>query len=275
LKLEIWLLGTPSIALEGRRLEFSRRKTEAILYYLAGKGVDISASSAANLLWPEYAPDRARASLRRTLCDATAVAGRRLIERRGRCIGFAADLEIGCDAQLFMALSSRGLVDGDIASLGKAASIYRGEFLEGFYLDDALIFEDWQLLESENFKNRAAEVFRRLAQIRLGSGGLEEAEAWGRRLAATDPLAPAGHRLLMEIAAARGNIPEALKDYEVYARILERELGAKPDPELEVLRDKIRAGERSPRPSRPSMAPEKARHAPLRTPAQRDVDMGT
>lgn len=242
MKLEIRLLGPPAILLDGALLIFSRRKTEALLYYLAGRGADIASSSAADLLWPEFEPQRAKASLRRALCDSTAVAGRRLVERRGRSIGFSGELEIGCDATDFALLAERGLAEGDEVALSGAAALYRGEYLEGFYLDDALLFEDWQLLEAQHFKTRASEVFQRLARLEIDSGRLDEAEEWARRLAKTDPLAGSGHRLLMEIAAARGDAPEAIERYEVYATILERELGARPDPSLEAFKNSLAAG---------------------------------
>lgn len=272
-RLEIRLLGPPAVLLDGRALVFSRRKTEALLYYLAGRSSETAASSIAGLLWSEYPPERSRASLRRALCDSAAVAGRRILERKGRRLGFASDLEVDRDAARFAALASKGLAEGDEESLLGAAALYRGEYLEGFYLDDALFFEDWQLLEAANFRDRATEVLARLALLRMEAGRLDEAEDWASRLAEAAPLCASGHRLLMELAAARGDAPEALRRYDVYARLLERELGAKPDPSVEELRLRLASGRTAgeARRARPAGGVAAA-EGPL--PALRDAEMG-
>ncbi len=250
MKLQIRILGPPDISLGGVTVPFSRRKTEALFYYLAGRGGDLAAVSAASLLWPEFPPDRARASLRRALSDSAQTAGRHLLERRGRMIGFAGELEVSCDALDFASLSRHGLEADDEGMLAQSAALYRGEFLEGFYLDDALLFEDWQLLEAECYRTRAADVLARLVEKSLAAGRLAEAEERALHLSELAPLSGVGHRLLMELAWARGDTPEALRCYEAYARLLDRELGARPDKNLGELRLRISSGEKPPLPRR-------------------------
>jgi hypothetical protein len=44
-----------------------------------------------------------------------------------------------------------------------------------------------------------------------------------------------GYRLLMEVLAARGNIAEALREYEELRVLLRDELGATPSPQIQAL----------------------------------------
>ncbi|HUX40115.1 MAG TPA: BTAD domain-containing putative transcriptional regulator [Rectinemataceae bacterium] len=237
--LQIRLLGSPEFFLDSAPFHLARRKTTALLAYLADKDSPVAANSAAGLLWPEFAPDRARASLRHAISDAAAAAGLPIVERSGRNIRFNSQTVIESDVGLFRKTAAEGLMTGDELMLAKAATLYRGNFLEGFYLDDALMFEDWQLLEAENLKSQATEVLSRLAESNLASGLVVKAENWARRLSEISPLCGAAHRILMELSIARGDIADALNRYSMYAKILSRELGIKPDIRIEEIRAKI------------------------------------
>lgn len=239
MKLEMKTLGSPEFALDGAPLRFARRKTMALLLYLGARSPEIAANSAAGLLWPEFPPDKARASLRHAIADAANVASRPIIVRTGMQLSLSADLSLDCDVVAFREASKKGLMDGDRKSLLRAAHLYRGSFLEGFYLDDALIFEDWQLLEAENCRSLADEVLTRLAETDLEEGRIVEAEMWARRLSEISPLSGTAHRILMELAIGQGNVADAINRYSVYARLLERELGLRPDPRVEAVRARI------------------------------------
>ena len=65
--LSIELLGTPRVSLEGRGLRFGRKKSLALLCYLAVEGGEHRRSELAELLWPRSDGRRARADLRSTL----------------------------------------------------------------------------------------------------------------------------------------------------------------------------------------------------------------
>jgi DNA-binding SARP family transcriptional activator len=237
--LQIRLLGSPEFFLDSAPFRLPRRKTTALLAYLADKDSPVPANSAASLLWPEFAPDKARASLRHAISDATSAAGHPLVERSGRNIKFNSEFQIESDVGAFRKAAAEGLLTGDEAMLEKAAALYRGNFLEGFYLDDALMFEDWQLLEAENLRSQATEVISRLAENNLASGLVVKAENWARRLSEVSPLCGAAHRILMELSIARGDIADALNRYSMYTKILSRELGIKPDMRIEEIRAKI------------------------------------
>ena len=65
--LSIRLLGPLEVSFEGRRTRFERKKTLALLCYLAAEGGKRSRGELAELLWPQSDERRARTDLRSTL----------------------------------------------------------------------------------------------------------------------------------------------------------------------------------------------------------------
>ncbi|HRW24726.1 MAG TPA: BTAD domain-containing putative transcriptional regulator [Spirochaetia bacterium] len=241
---EFSLFGMPRLELDGRAVEPGRKKSSALLYYMAAERGPLERSAAAGLLWPEFPPDRARGSLRAALLDIERAAGARLFAAGGSCLAFDDGLELRVDAAEFIRLSDLGFAsrDGDVIPLLKsAADLYRGPFLSGFYLKDAYEFEDWQLRMSDRFRHRAARVLERLSEQYRLAGMLDEAADTAERLIAAAPLHEAGHRLVMLSLYDRGDAVAASMHYEEYAASLDRQLGIKPEPSLRDLHDAIRA----------------------------------
>jgi predicted ATPase/DNA-binding SARP family transcriptional activator len=234
--IEFFLLGKPCIRLDGRPLSFSRRKTAALLFYLACRAEPLGRSAAAGLLWPESPPERARQSLRQALLDAAAVAGRPLVEGEGRFLRAANGMAMRTDTAAFTAKAEQGIsaakADPQAArrALLEAELAYRGEFLEGFYLDDSLGFEEWQLEEAERLRCLGATVSVTLARLALEEGEAEEAEAKARRAIEIAPLFEAGHCLLAEALTAAGNITAARVHARTYAGLLAKDGSLKPGP---------------------------------------------
>jgi SARP family transcriptional regulator, regulator of embCAB operon len=73
------------------------------------------------------------------------------------------------------------------------------------------------------------------ASLRIGGSELATAERAATSLVALAPFRESGHRLLMEVLAARGNHAEALQAYERLRTQLREELGAAPSPATQEL----------------------------------------
>ena len=73
--LSVSLLGPPLAEVDGQPLSVDTRKATALLAYLAVEPGRHGRESLAALLWPDYAPDRARAALRRTLSTLRSALG--------------------------------------------------------------------------------------------------------------------------------------------------------------------------------------------------------
>jgi DNA-binding SARP family transcriptional activator len=85
---------------------------------------------------------------------------------------------------------------------------------------------------------RALELVGRSC-VEIGGGELATAERAARSLIAQAPYRESGHRLLMEVLAARGNAAEALVVYEELRRRLRDELGAAPSAPTQELHRRL------------------------------------
>ena len=146
-----------------------------------------------------------------------------------------------------------------VSRLRTAAEAYRGEFLKGFYLNDAPDFDLWVDLQRAAWRGRLGLVYDRLSGFLMETGEFEDAIASAAAWTARLPLSEEAHRRLMEVQLTAGDGPGALNTYETFRSLSRRELGAEPGPEIEALAS--RAGERVPvHPSRraPAGAPPAA-----------------
>ncbi len=114
----------------------------------------------------------------------------------------------------------------------RAISLYAGPFLDGFHVKGAPEFERWAEGERTQLAAQYASALERLAADAQGRGNLHAAVEWRRRLASLDPLDSRYALGLMEVLAASGDRPAALKHAQVHAAVVKAELDAPPDPAI-------------------------------------------
>src|SRR5262249_60101700 len=84
-----------------------------------------------------------------------------------------------------------------VASLARAADLYHGELLCGYY-------EDWVLGERTRLAERYFQALDQLIALLEEAGDLPRALAYARRAVRADPLREEMHRDLMRLLAAAG-----------------------------------------------------------------------
>ena len=242
--LRLSLLGPPEALCDGVPLSVDTRKATALLAYLAVEPGRHGRDVLAELLWPEYAPDRARAALRRTLSTLRSALG-------GRWLAVARDavaLEregVLLDVDEFRRLAG----GGDLAELEQAAALQRGVFLAGFGLRDSAPFDDWQSLQAGTLARELGGVLDRLAEGLGERGSHVRAIEHARRRLALDPLNETAHRRLIELYGASGERAAALAQYRECVRTLHRELGVAPTEETTAAYHAVREGVARPAPA--------------------------
>lgn len=239
------LLGIPCIKLGDEPVLPARRKTAALLYYLAANATPLQRGPAAGLLWPEFSPEQARANLRRSLLDANRAARICLFEPARDLLQFSSVDTVEVDALRFMELAARGLgrrLEEGFEELLQAANLYTGDFLSGFYLKDALEFEDWQLAQLDLYRHKVVTILDRLVCGYRAKGRWNKAEELAERMIRYAPLHEAGHRHIVEMLADHGETCAASTHFEVYAAALKKELGAKPETSFSMLYERLKNG---------------------------------
>src|SRR6266545_8091648 len=100
-QLEIALLGSPEIKLNGKPIKTDRRKAVALLAYLAATGKAHTRDHLAALFWPDYEHAAAFAYLRRTLWELNNILGDEWIEANRETVAFKQDSDFWLDTNVF------------------------------------------------------------------------------------------------------------------------------------------------------------------------------
>jgi TolB-like protein/DNA-binding SARP family transcriptional activator len=264
------LFGPFEASIDGHTVRLASKKARALLCYLAlREGSEIARSILTGLLWGERSEEQARASLRQTLSETRQLfdgASRQPIEATKETVTWQAGAA-WIDARVLEAAASAE--DEDV--LREAASLFRGDLLEGFSIGEAG-FEQWLAGERERFRLLASGIYAKLMQQAEEGGRANEALAHGQKLLSIDPLQEHVHRTLMRLYAAHGRHDAALAQYERCKRELAGQLGVRPEAATEELARELRSSRRSNAPRKDSEPPyveEPAQTAP-RPPAVTD-----
>ncbi len=216
----------------GELVHFRSRKHFALLTYLA-----LNAERAhrrerlVNLLWSDSEAAKARHSLSQAL-----YAVRRLLNGAVHIEG--EDLEIKSDGLQVDALElERLLQSGDPEA---AADLYRGEFLEGFWVPGAQGFEEWAGRERARIGALARDALRRSIKSARDRCDWAEVRRQAEKLVQHDPFDEAAYAELMRALWMMNERAQALESYEDLKRVLANELQAEPSRETEALADRIR-----------------------------------
>jgi DNA-binding SARP family transcriptional activator len=250
-RLSLSLLGSFEARLAaGHPLGLPTKKAQALLAYLAlPLGQAHPREKLAALLWGDTGDEQARNSLRHTLVVLRKTLPRTrppalLVEGPTLALNPAA---VDVDVAAF----ERRVAEGTPTALEHAAALYRGDLLDGFALREAP-FEDWLLAERERLRELALAALGRLLAHQSQAGATERAIRTAARLLTLDPLQEEVHRTLMHLYARQGRRGAALRQYQVCAGVLQRELGTEPEADTKRLYQDLlqRRSAESPPPAR-------------------------
>jgi DNA-binding SARP family transcriptional activator/tetratricopeptide (TPR) repeat protein len=255
-RLSLRLLGPPEASLEGLPVRFRIKKELALLCYLAAEGGSHPRRALAELFWPESEKRNARADLRAVLHKL-----RKTLREESAHDGMARFFviesnrleleprEIDLDLEVFEAavslarretsLGGSSAVDGGrrelIGRLQGVLGLYRGEFMEGFSLENAPEFELWLEGERARWRRVFGELCERLSRLEGEEGLIAEAIGTARLWVRQAPLDETAHRRLMELLSGTGESERALLVYEGFRNTLSRALGMEPSAQMQQL----------------------------------------
>ena len=269
-QLSLRLLGPPKASFgEQPPLRFRVKKALALLCYLAVEGGRHPRRELAELLWPQSQERRARTDLRAVLTRLRKTLGEesaqgheeeeapRLLLMDGDLLGLEPkEIELDLKAleeAVSLARSEtspggRSTADADdaegrrelIGSLRGALGLYRGEFMEGFSVEDAPEYELWLEAERTRWCRAFGELCERLSRLEVEEGLIGEAIGTARLWVGHAPLEEAAHRRLMELLSSAGESVEALLVHEGFRNTLSRELGIEASAQMQQLAARLR-----------------------------------
>jgi WD40 repeat protein/serine/threonine protein kinase len=248
-KLELRLLGGLSIRLDGNPVTgLASRKAEALLVYLARSRGPQRREVLADMLWDERSQSQALSNLRVLLTSLRQKLGDH-IEISRETVGLNPFGDTWIDTEDFehslkLLTQESGIHSMKTAEIIHRAVIdlYRGDFLEGFYIADSSRFENWLAAERERLHRQAADGLAELVAYQLNFGNYKNGVQYASRLLSLDPLMESAHRQMMRLLVYTGQKGAALEQYETCRRLLEEELSAQPDAATTALYEAIRSG---------------------------------
>lgn len=230
-----------------------RKKTEALLIYLASTPGQHSRLHLATLLWGDYPEDRALNNLSVTLSS--------LRKQLAPFLTITHDT-LGINPTAALWLDSQELdnqtaplpapIPANLPRMAAAVALYQGEFLAGFHLPRAPEFEDWMRFQQEKWQQRLLLLLEHLALAYQKNGQFTASETHLHHLLTIDPLHESAHRQLMSLFALKGERNAALLHYEKCRQILWGTLGIEPEAETIQLFEQIKENKRLPRPGSPN-----------------------
>jgi DNA-binding SARP family transcriptional activator len=231
------LFSGPFVTYGPRRVDIPEGSKRLLVFVALHRG-RVERRYAAGALWPAGDDIRAAGNLRSALWRLNG-AGIDLLWADKH--GLAMREDVFVDSQVISAWAAR--------VIGRSASVHdlrmmpwgaeRLDLLPGWY-------DDWALVERERVRQRLLHALDALSRqlVRLRRCG-EAVEAAAMAVKA-EPLRESAQRALIEAHLAEGNWVEGRRRFEAYRKLLDRELGTQPDPELAAMVHRPAAQRRQP-----------------------------
>ena len=201
--------------------------TQRLIAFLALRGPS-HRCFVAGMLWPEVPEPRALASLRTGVW--------RMNQAREGCVVIdGTKLEIPSDVAVDTSehddfttrLLREHLDDGDWITEHWDV-LWRGELLPGWY-------DDWVVFERERLHQLRLHALEYLAALMTRRGDLPAALHLALEAVRAEPLRESANARLIEVYLAERNVYDALRQYDAFRALLQRELGLEPSPQLSGL----------------------------------------
>ena len=228
------------VGTDGVESAAAQPKRMALLAYVALTSVKGAARRDAllALFWPELGDEEGRRALRQGLHYLRRTLGEDVFAGEGDEVRVR-DGTLGCDAVELERLIDEGQPE-------QALALYRGDFLDGFHVDDvAPEYDEWVERTRARLRRRASAGAWTAAEAAERAGETPRALELARRACELEPDQEGGWRRLMTLHERVGDRAGALRAYDELAARLEHEFDARPAPETSALAESIRTSKRA------------------------------
>jgi DNA-binding SARP family transcriptional activator len=204
---------------DGARIVHLPFVAQRLLAFLALSDRPQARVHTAGVLWPDADEHHASANLRSTLWRLSGITPPLVV--REPSLRLSTDIAV--DVRSAYPLASRVLDPSiSIADLGPDPT--------SWFVHDILPDwnEEWVLIERERFRQVRLHSLEALCDRFAEAGLMMQAIEAGFAAVTADPFRESGHRALIRAHMREGNRSEAIRQYLLYRRILDEELGIEP-----------------------------------------------
>ena len=212
--LNVTMLQTPSVTLDGVPVSFPFKRADALLYYMLVRR-SATRQELISLLWESCDEATGLKNLRNTLYTLKkTLGGDFLLSPQKSLVVVNSAWEVDCDYDRFTQ-------QGDF-------SAYRGPFLQGFAVKHAFSFDEWLDRTREKLHEQYLGRLAQQAQAALEAGDPEEAARLATEYLREDPFDESMAAFLMERLRAARKYSRAAQVYQRLKEQLSEELGVDP-----------------------------------------------
>ncbi len=231
-------------------IKISRRKSFALLAYLATSRRVSQRQALMTLLWPDTEPALAYSYLRREIAVLRRALGDEWLLIDREVVGLHEQEKLWLDVHQFREnLNSCAHHGHPITSvcprcmtpLTRVVELYKGDFMSGFSFKDSPNFDDWRFFESEQIRNDLVGALSRLVEGYSAQQNFQAALQVARFWLELTPWHEPVHQELMRLYAWSRNETAALRQFDTCITVLESELNQTPDASTIAVYEAIRS----------------------------------
>ncbi len=240
--LELTFFGPPRILRAGQPVTgFVSRKAQALFFYLAMTSQVHQRSHLAGMFWPDVEDARALKNLRDVLPNLHHLLHPYLLVTR-QTLAFDTRQPFTLDVAGVNRLERAASDELPLETQIELLDLYRGELLEGYYVDDAPEFEGWLVLERQRLREVVVRALQAAADACIRERTIPMGLALTGRLLALEPWREYAHRQRMALLVMADRREAALAQYQQCCTILRQEFDAAPSPRTSEMAKRIRTG---------------------------------
>jgi DNA-binding SARP family transcriptional activator len=217
------------------------RQGRLVFAYLAcNRGRAVPRDELTGVLWPAKPPRSPEDVLGALLSKLRGILGAgALVGRRDVMLVLPPDISIDIELAEQAVERAQEALAADDATLACNQALLADDVLAGDFLSEH--DNEWVQERRRELQDLRLDALECVARAALALGGprLAAGERAARQLISREPLRERGYRLLMEVTAARGEIPAALQTYEELRVRLRDELGIAPTAAVRALHERL------------------------------------
>jgi DNA-binding SARP family transcriptional activator len=195
---------------------------QRLIAYLALQGRSVLRSHVAGVLWTDTSEEQARASLRSALSRLRALVPTLIV-----CDARSVRLNPGVELDVTTALEAVAPLEPGEPLDAERRALLLGS---GDILPDS--YEDWVIVERELFRQLRLHALEDLCHRLREAGRFADAAVAGLAAVAAEPLRESAHRAVARLYLEEGNPNEAVRQFELYRDLVQRDLGLRPSAEF-------------------------------------------
>jgi len=249
-KIDIYFLGNYKILFNDENIttKFSKKALGLLCYLIMNSDKLHYREKLASMFWEDYKRESAYNNLRYTLWQIRKVikqyTDEEIIITKGKnVISISEDL-ISSDVKMYLEFIHQSnkadiTLNEKKKSLISASKLYKGDFIENFYIYDISDFNDWFFNEREFLQRLYFDVQLRLSDIYVKQKKIRAAIDELNTLINIDPLNEEVYYRVIKYQYMSGNRVAAVNTYKKLKRTLRNELNISPSSEIQELYNTI------------------------------------